>query len=274
LLFTTLFDVVLARTLWLRQHQPSLSAVFTTGFAVKTALLVLEAQHKRSLAPSVSVSREAESGMYVRSLFWWLNSLFLKGFRQDLLLDDLGLLQDEFSSGNLAQQMRDAWEHAVGKSSLQQPKTQKRGATLFLAICSALKCPLLVPVPARLAFMGFSFAQPFLITAAITDVQQPSANKEANRGYGLIGATALVYVGIAVSHPPLLHCVCLPLTRLGTTDLPGTIWLLHLQGRHQDPRLPGRHHLPQDHTGYAFVSQGLCLADPDERRCRPHCPHC
>ena len=66
-------------------------------------------------------------------------------------------------------------------------------------MCSALKRPLLAPVAARLAFMGFSFAQPFLITAAIRHLQGTGLESSRNDGYGLIGAAALVYTGIAVS---------------------------------------------------------------------------
>lgn len=50
----------------------------------------------------------------------------------------------------------------------------------------------------RLLFLGFTFAQPFLINATIEHVgSSPDATSTA-QGYGLIGATALIYVGIAV----------------------------------------------------------------------------
>lgn len=50
----------------------------------------------------------------------------------------------------------------------------------------------------RLCLIGFSFAQPFLIMAAIQHVERPVTTETRNAGYGLIGATFLVYLGIAV----------------------------------------------------------------------------
>lgn len=44
----------------------------------------------------------------------------------------------------------------------------------------------------------FTFAQPFLVTTTIRFVEKK--NPDINHGKGLIGAWALVYLGIAVSH--------------------------------------------------------------------------
>lgn len=51
----------------------------------------------------------------------------------------------------------------------------------------------------RLCLICFSYAQPFLISAAVEFVAKPAALQNRNDGYGLIAATALVYTGIAVS---------------------------------------------------------------------------
>jgi len=50
----------------------------------------------------------------------------------------------------------------------------------------------------RLCLIGFSYAQPFLISAAIEFVATPASSQNKNDGYGLIGATALIYIGISV----------------------------------------------------------------------------
>jgi ATP-binding cassette subfamily C (CFTR/MRP) protein 1 len=47
--------------------------------------------------------------------------------------------------------------------------------------------------------IGFTFAQPFLITATIKFIEQPASGQDSNEGLGLIAAAALVYSGIAVS---------------------------------------------------------------------------
>ena len=50
----------------------------------------------------------------------------------------------------------------------------------------------------RLCLVAFTFCQPFLITRAIDYVTDPGDNADKNGGYGLIAATALVYLGLAV----------------------------------------------------------------------------
>jgi hypothetical protein len=47
--------------------------------------------------------------------------------------------------------------------------------------------------------IGFNYAQPFLISTAVSFVGNPEASK--NYGYGLIGATIFIYLGMAVNRP-------------------------------------------------------------------------
>lgn len=62
--------------------------------------------------------------------------------------------------------------------------------------------PLLLPVVPRLCLTAFTFAQPFLINKTLNYVDDQSPNSDY--GKGLIGAWALVYLGLAVSVPPAL----------------------------------------------------------------------
>jgi len=48
--------------------------------------------------------------------------------------------------------------------------------------------------------MGFYYAQPFLIKAAIGYIQIPVEERPENHGYGLVGATVIIYLGISVSY--------------------------------------------------------------------------
>jgi hypothetical protein len=50
----------------------------------------------------------------------------------------------------------------------------------------------------RLCLLGFTFAQPFLINQTVIFVSQSVEEATQNTGYGLIGAFALVYIGLAV----------------------------------------------------------------------------
>jgi hypothetical protein len=69
----------------------------------------------------------------------------------------------------------------------------------IFAIVSHLRWGLLKTILPRLALIGFSYAQPFLITAAIDFLDVPVAQRNINYAYGLVGATALLYFSIAVS---------------------------------------------------------------------------
>jgi hypothetical protein len=53
-------------------------------------------------------------------------------------------------------------------------------------------------MPPRLAITGFTYSQTFLINAAISYLETPAPLRNVNHAYGLIGATAFIYVGIAV----------------------------------------------------------------------------
>jgi len=51
----------------------------------------------------------------------------------------------------------------------------------------------------RLCLIAFNIAQPFLISDAIGFIQGSKAKQPDDKGYGLIGAFAFVYIGAAVS---------------------------------------------------------------------------
>ena len=58
--------------------------------------------------------------------------------------------------------------------------------------------PFLLGILPRLLQIGFTFAQSFLVDATTTWVGELDEPKSS--GYGLIGAFAIVYMGIAVSN--------------------------------------------------------------------------
>lgn len=57
---------------------------------------------------------------------------------------------------------------------------------------------LVFPVIPRFCLTGFTFAQPFL-ASSLMDYLRDTNSYSKNDGYGLIGASLLVYGGIAVS---------------------------------------------------------------------------
>lgn len=91
LLLTLLFDCAIARTLWLLVGASPVPKLFTATAVVKFLLLVVESWEKRDiLRPQYkNLSPEATSGVFNRSVFWWLNSLMKTGFGRLLTYDDL-----------------------------------------------------------------------------------------------------------------------------------------------------------------------------------------
>jgi ATP-binding cassette subfamily C (CFTR/MRP) protein 1 len=80
-----------------------------------------------------------------------------------------------------------------------QVANQKQKNALLLATISAFRWPIISAVFPRLCLLGFTFAQPFLIHQTVTFVAQPLTEESQDAGYGLIGAFAFVFIGIAVS---------------------------------------------------------------------------
>jgi hypothetical protein len=76
--------------------------------------------------------------------------------------------------------------------------------------------------------MGFTFAQPFLLHTIVTTIGQEETISPSTKG-GLIGATFLVYFGIAVSYP---HIRSVRIVELLTSGLQlSTAYYEHLNYR-------------------------------------------
>jgi ATP-binding cassette subfamily C (CFTR/MRP) protein 1 len=154
-------------------------------------LLLLEACHKRIflIEKYQNLAAETTSGIISRSLFLWMNSLFKRGYNKVISFEDLDRIDSSLKSSKLHQKLQDVWT--------QQDRQVK--APLLRSLWKALRWSILSPVPPRLCYSGFLFAQPFLINRATAYLSQPSSAFQDDVGYGLIGAAACIYLGIAVS---------------------------------------------------------------------------
>ncbi|KAH8882337.1 P-loop containing nucleoside triphosphate hydrolase protein [Thozetella sp. PMI_491] len=188
---TLLLDATVLRTLWLRNESLQLAVTFSVGVIFKLVSCILEAQGKASIVRGgKNLSPETLSGPYSRIFYWWLTPLLIRGFRQTIQLEDLSSLEPKMTSAFLGEKMRHSWE-STNKT--------KRWA-LLCALCSALRWEIAAPVVSRIFLISFNFAQPFLITTAITFVQEPPQAGSEHTGYGLIGAAAVIYMGIAITN--------------------------------------------------------------------------
>lgn len=204
LALSSVLDLPQARTLYLMPTQPRLSITFSFVLAVKIALLFLEAWSKRRflMQQYETLATEATGSIFSNSLFLWMNSLFKRGYNKVILFEDLDPIDSSLGSAGVHQQLQDAW-------GLRNRET---GMPLLKSLWKALRWSILSPVPPRLCYSVFLFTQPFLINRATSYLNQPIDTLDNDIGYGLIGATFCIYLGIAVRAtivlPPNVKAYC------------------------------------------------------------------
>lgn len=110
-LFSLLFDIPQARTLWFRPAPRALPALFTAGVAAKAVVLILEARSKRrSLFPPYKLyAPEALVSLYDRTALWWLNPMFWTGYKGFLSIEKLYVVDADLSSEQIGQAFQHAW---------------------------------------------------------------------------------------------------------------------------------------------------------------------
>ncbi|PQE21513.1 ABC multidrug transporter protein [Rutstroemia sp. NJR-2017a BVV2] len=197
LIMSTLLDIAQTRTLWLQHRSTALSALFTCSVLAKTILLWLEAFEKKSFLkePYSKYPPEALAGVINTSFFWWLNTLIRKGHGNILSLDDLFDIDKALSSSSLEARMQTAWRS-------QSPNGKY---SLLFAILTCFNIPLLTLIFPRICLIGFKFSQPLLINRAISLIDAPETPVNKNIGHALIGATAFIYLGLAISTAQYRH---------------------------------------------------------------------
>ncbi|CAH0054441.1 unnamed protein product [Clonostachys solani] len=199
LAFSILLDVAQCRTLWLRDGNVSVAAVFTVGVVLKLAFLGVEMIEKRSIlkAPYSLYPPEAIAGLLNRSVFWWINSLLISGSSSTLRLDDLFVLDSKLRSENIQPGFQHQWE--------SKSKGKPSPNILLLASLRYFWQKITIIVLFRLALIGFKFSQPLLVNRAVRLLQEPESLEKTNTGRALIGATSLIYIGIALTTGAFRH---------------------------------------------------------------------
>ncbi|KAK3332944.1 P-loop containing nucleoside triphosphate hydrolase protein [Cercophora scortea] len=180
-----------ARTFWLMGGRASgEAAAMTATLVLTTFALFLESMEKRSsVVAKEKKSRAPEeySGLWPRTAFAWLAGTFRAGYAKVLVQDDLPILDSRLRSSALRQSLVDTWaeyDHRAPHSLLK--------ASFHANILSVLSA-----IPPRLCRSAFYFAQPLLINTTVSYVG--SGTVDISSGRALIGAWALVFLGIACS---------------------------------------------------------------------------
>lgn len=202
LLLTVVLDIARCRTFWLvstESREKVVAAVFFAATATKAVYIVLESVHKSSWIQwrdGEKHSPEETSGLIGLGAYTWVNSLFIQGYRKMLKLEDLFPLDTAMRSRKLNQDFSQNLDYVL-------LKRDKNGLVKILA--RTIIASLLLAVPPRLSVVGFTFCQPFYINTLLDYLSQSPGNESRNRGYGLIGASILIYGGMAFSMAAYLY---------------------------------------------------------------------
>ncbi|THY75978.1 putative ABC transporter [Aureobasidium pullulans] len=177
------------------------------AIALKLALLISESWNKRSWLPSEykALSPEATSGIVSRGLLWWLNPFFLVGFRTLFAQEDIYAIDPEMRSQGIGRKLEELFRQGLGASTPSilndDANSSAPRPSLWTLPKSCFRCfwvDIAAMIPTRLALVGFTYAQTFLFTRAINYLSHQE-RLENNTGYGLIAATFIIYVGIAIT---------------------------------------------------------------------------
>ncbi|KAK3186314.1 hypothetical protein K4F52_004852 [Lecanicillium sp. MT-2017a] len=188
---SALFDMVKCRSYFIRAGLSSLGGLFAALMALKFTLVALEEVSKAHLVKadnrSKPLGKELISGFWNRSLFIWLNPTFILGYNKDMTIDELPDLGPEFLSEELYNRFEPNW----------QSRKKDTKFSLGMACIRTLQWEFVAVFIPRLCCIGFRFGQPFLVWRLVTFIGQ--TEKPLSVKAGLIGATFLVYFGMAVT---------------------------------------------------------------------------
>lgn len=111
LLVTVLLDAARVRTLRLRAGTVAISSIGSVSLIFKLLLLAAEAVEKRGvLLPSCDHHPpESTSSLYSRGVFWWLNPIFVLGFKSVLEESDVFRTQDKLTAAALSKRFGVRW---------------------------------------------------------------------------------------------------------------------------------------------------------------------
>ncbi|KAI0187341.1 putative ATP-binding cassette transporter [Xylaria flabelliformis] len=188
LLSTPLLRAAVVRTYWYLDGFHTIASLSLTSLLVQLGILALESCSKRRwlVDGSRGGTPEESASFLSRSLLAWVTSLFFKGYRQSLTGSDLRIIDTSLKTIEVEPRF---------ERLLAAKKFGRYG--LIRLMFRSLGLYALAPVFPRLALSAFTFAQPFLASSLINYLDG-DRNASDNDGYGLIGATFLVYTGIAV----------------------------------------------------------------------------
>ncbi|KAJ5350728.1 hypothetical protein N7541_008455 [Penicillium brevicompactum] len=172
-------------------------AVYIAGLGLDLVKLALESvEQKPFIADEAQkLPKETTANVFNRSLFWWLNPLLLQGFKDVLEADKLLSIDERVNDASRGDLFARKWDAVQTKSSF----------ALKMLLIVHHRWAIASAFLPRLCMTGFTFAQPFLLTRVVSFVSENNDSTSRNYGYGLIVASVLIYLGLAVTTAKSQH---------------------------------------------------------------------
>ncbi|KAJ5715595.1 ABC transporter integral membrane type 1 [Penicillium malachiteum] len=193
LFLSSLLSLAEARTLYFIHTNRVIPILYTVGLGLRVITLIVESIPKYSILKAAhrNPPPETATGVLGLSLFTWINPLLLTGSRTDLTIESLPALEDSLVADG-------SKPHGLEKFWRESANWDKPHSLLFASM-RYYAYPFLLGILPRALQIGFTFAQPFLVDATISWVEEEDGPTTMSQGYGLIGAFGITYIGIAVS---------------------------------------------------------------------------
>ncbi|KAJ6021906.1 ABC transporter integral membrane type 1 [Penicillium herquei] len=203
------------RTLWLIPSIPIPRGLFTAIYIIIILINILESTRKVNFLQPLykNVSIEMIHGFWGRNLFVWVLPLFRNAYSSIISLEDLPDVDSTLLGHCAEARLAQTWSRSHGKYRL------------IKATFRAYYRPLLSAIIPRILLAGFTFCQPFLLSATVDWMTDPTTAENQRYGHALVGAYALVYTGVAVSTAIYYR----EASRLATTVRSGLIAMIHEQ---------------------------------------------
>ncbi|KAI5240904.1 putative ABC transporter [Aureobasidium subglaciale] len=203
LLISCLFDAAQVRTLFTSYADRVIPSLLSVSIILRLVLLTVECRNKRPWLYSQyrTLPPEATAGVVSRSILWWLNPMFLNGMRTLFSQNQLYNIDPDLESRKIGHELERIFEKQCHRSQ-KNSNSSSAPSSIWSLPRACLRClwtSIAAMVPTRLALVGFTYGQTFLFTRAIDYLSQQRDASDRNTGYGLIAATFIIYVGIAVS---------------------------------------------------------------------------
>ena len=112
LFLSILLNLARTRTLWMLGPYRPIPILFTISIGIQFVMIILEATEKRNIlkTPKETLPKEATSGTFSHSLFFWLTYLLYNGYRSLLSLHNLDPLDERLASKSLSKALQIAWD--------------------------------------------------------------------------------------------------------------------------------------------------------------------